>query len=177
MPSLSPDGQRLAFVYRGDIWVASAEGGRATLLTQHLETDAYPVFSPDGQWIAFASKRTGNWDIFLVPAEGGPARQVTFHGGSDIASSWSPNSQRLFFSGKRDTTEYSLYSVEIASLRTHRLAEDYSPMAAPACSPRWPDDRLRTLRVFLDPSALRRVGGGPNLALHGHQWRPTAPDR
>ncbi len=135
MPSLSPDGQRLAFVYRGDIWVASAEGGRATPITQHLETDAYPVFSPDGQWIAFASKRTGNWDIFLVPAEGGSAQQITFHAGSDIAASWSPDSQRLFFSSKRDTANYSLYSVELANLRTRRLAEDYSPIISPACSP------------------------------------------
>src|SRR5262245_46307438 len=73
MPALSPDGRQLAFVYRGDIWLASEKGGRATLLTQHIETEAYPLFSPDGRWIAFASKRTGNWDIFAVPVEGGPA--------------------------------------------------------------------------------------------------------
>ena len=43
MPALSPDGKQLAFVYRGDIWVASSKGGRATPLTQHVETDAYPL--------------------------------------------------------------------------------------------------------------------------------------
>jgi len=48
MPALSPDGKRLAFVYRGDIWITASNGGRATPLTQHLETDAYPVFSPYG---------------------------------------------------------------------------------------------------------------------------------
>src|SRR6476661_8284529 len=57
MPSLSPDGKQLAFVYRGDIWLTSDKGGRAPPLTQHIETDAYPLFSPDGRWIAFASKR------------------------------------------------------------------------------------------------------------------------
>src|SRR5262249_27510753 len=79
MPALSPDAKRLAFVYRGDIWTVSAKGGRATPLTMHVELDAFPIFSPDGRWIAFGSKRTGNWDIFVVPAEGGTARQLTFH--------------------------------------------------------------------------------------------------
>src|SRR5690348_16655638 len=63
MPSLSPDGKRLAFVYQGDVWVVGAAGGRAMPLTLHVEMDAFPVFSPDGQWIAFGSKRNGNWDI------------------------------------------------------------------------------------------------------------------
>src|SRR5687767_15217074 len=58
MPGLSPDGKQLAFVYRGDIWVAPSKGGRATPLTQHVETDAYPLYSPDGKWVAFSSKRS-----------------------------------------------------------------------------------------------------------------------
>ena len=76
-PALSPNGKRLAFAYRGDIWIAPSEGGRATALTSHVEADAYPVFSPDGQWVAFSSRRNGGWDIFVVPADGGPAQQVT----------------------------------------------------------------------------------------------------
>ena len=36
MPALSPDGKQLAFVYRGDIWLASSTGGRAAPLTQHV---------------------------------------------------------------------------------------------------------------------------------------------
>ncbi len=60
-PALSPDGKRVAFVYRGDVWVAASEGGRATALTSHVESDAYPMFSPDGKWVAFASKRNGGW--------------------------------------------------------------------------------------------------------------------
>src|SRR3954447_474247 len=83
-PALSPDGKRLAFVYRGDIWITDSTGGRAMPLTQHLETDAYPLFSPDGQWVAFSSRRSGNWDIFVVPADGGFARQLTWHSGTDI---------------------------------------------------------------------------------------------
>ena len=135
MPALSPDGSRVAFVYRGDIWIAAVEDGRARPLTDHVEMDGNPLFSPDGQWVAFSSKRTGNWDIFIVPAEGGPARQVTWHSGADQAFGWRPDGKYLLFSGKRDTVNYALFAVDVTTLRTRRLAEDYSPMMYPSYGP------------------------------------------
>lgn len=134
-PALSPDGTRLAFTYRGDVWVADTKGGRATPLTQHLETDAFPVFSPDGKWIAFASKRTGNWDIFLVPSDGGATRQLTFHSGSEMPTGWSPDGKYLLFSSKRDTPNHAIYALDADTLQTRMLAEDYAPMNWPSCSP------------------------------------------
>ena len=134
-PALSPDGTRLAFTYRGDVWVADTKGGRATPLTQHLETDAFPVFSPDGKWITFASKRTGNWDIFLVPSDGGATRQLTFHSGSEMPTGWSPDGKYLLFSSKRDTPNHAIYALDADTLQTRMLAEDYAPMNWPSYSP------------------------------------------
>ena len=135
MPALSPDGKQLAFVYRGDIWLAPHTGGRATPLTQHVDTDAFPLFSPDGKWIAFASRRTGNWDIFAVPVEGGPARQLTWHSGTDIPQGWSPDGRQILFSSRRDTPNYTLYALDVNTLRSQVLAEDYAPLNAPNYSP------------------------------------------
>lgn len=134
-PALSPDGKTLVFVYRGDLWTAPSEGGRATALTTHVDTDAYPVFSPDGRWVAFASRRNGNNDIFAVPAEGGAARQLTWHGGSDIPQGWSPDGRLILFSGKRDTGHQQLFALDTTSLRTELLAEDYAPLASASFSP------------------------------------------
>src|SRR5436305_1000847 len=128
MPALSPDGKQLAFVYRGDIWITTDKGGRATPLTQHVETDAFPLFSPDGKWIAFASKRNGNWDIFAIPAEGGKARELTWHSGAEIPFGWSPDGKRLLFSSRRDTPNNALYSLDVKTLRSEVLAEDYAPL-------------------------------------------------
>lgn len=125
-PALSPDGRKLAFVYRGDLWTVEARGGRATPLTSHLETDSTPLFSPDGNWIAFSSKRNGNWDIFVIPADGGSARQLTFHSGSEAPTGWSPDGKYLLFAGKRDTVNYSLFALDVANGRTRRLTEDYA---------------------------------------------------
>jgi Tol biopolymer transport system component/C-terminal processing protease CtpA/Prc len=128
MPSLSPDGKTLAFVYKGDVWTAPAEGGRATPVTQHVEMDSHPLFSPDGQWIAFSSRRRGSWDIFIVPAIGGTPRQVTYHGGADIATGWSPDSRKVLFSAKRDSVNYGLFALDLETLRSERLTEDYAPL-------------------------------------------------
>ena len=135
MPALSPDGQRLAFVYRGDIWLAPTKGGRANPLTQHIETDAYPIFSPDGNWVAFASKRTGNWDVFAVPVEGGPARQLTWHSGPEMPQGWSPDGKSLLFAGRRDTPNHTIYSLDVSSLRYQVLCEDYAQLNSPSYSP------------------------------------------
>src|ERR1043166_4558285 len=134
-PALSPDGKRLAFVYRGDIWIADSRGGRATPITSHLETDATPIFSPDGNWIAFSSKRSGNWDIFVIPAEGGSARQLTWHSGTDAPTGWSPDGKYLLFSSKRDTVNWSLYALDVNTGRTRELTEDYATINSANYSP------------------------------------------
>jgi tricorn protease len=134
-PALSPDGKRLAFVYRGDIWVSDARGGRATPITSHLEMDSTPLFSPDGNWIAFSSKRNGNWDTFVIPAEGGGARQLTWHSGSELPSGWSPDGKYLLFSSKRDTVNFSLFAIDVSSGRTRLLTEDYATINYPTYSP------------------------------------------
>ena len=135
MPALSPDGKKLAFVYRGDVWVSEAEGGRAYPVTQHAEYDAYPVFSPDGQWLAFSSMRNGNWDIFVVPSTGGTPRQMTFSSGSEIATDWSPDGKYLLFTGARDTPDSTLFSLDVATLRFRALTRDYKSMSQAAYAP------------------------------------------
>ncbi len=134
-PALSPDGKQLAFVYRGDIWVAPSTGGRSRPLTFHLSYDAYPTFSPDGNWITFGSKRNGNWDIFIMPAEGGKARQLTWHSGHEIPFDWSPDGQRIAFASRRNSPNYALYSVNAATFKTQLICEDYAAMRYPRWSP------------------------------------------
>jgi len=135
MPALSPNGKRLAFVWRGDVWVADATGGHAVPVTSHEELDAYPVFSPDGNWIAYSSLRNGNWDIYVVPAVGGDSRQMTFSSTSEIVTDWSPDGKTLLFTSSYDHPNSTLYALDVVSLRIKKLTEDMDTIGRAACSP------------------------------------------
>src|SRR5262245_47591801 len=83
-PDISSDGKLIAFSYIGDIWVVDAIGGVPRPVTQHVAHDYHPRFSPDGQSIAFASKRHGSYDVFVVSSRGGKPRRLTFDSAADI---------------------------------------------------------------------------------------------
>jgi len=80
-PDISAD--RIVFVYAGDLWTASANGGDARRLTAHIGTESSPKFSPDGRWIAFSGQYDGNTDVFIIPSEGDRPKRLTFHPGGD----------------------------------------------------------------------------------------------
>ena len=73
-PSLSPDGQTVAFVHRSggktDVWVQRAGGRNPIDLTPDCDRDSYtPAFSPDGSLIAYGSQ-CGEGGLFLMGATG-----------------------------------------------------------------------------------------------------------
>ena len=83
-PSLSPDGKTIAFSYKGDIYTVPASGGKATQLTTHPKQDTHPIWSPDGQKIAFASDRAGSFDIYIMDKTGGVPTRLTTNSASEI---------------------------------------------------------------------------------------------
>lgn len=102
-PSLSPDGTRIAFEWKGDIWTVPAAGGKATRLSLHAGKDREPKFSPDGRTIAFTSDREGTgYQIFLMDANGGPVRQITQHTAGYSLQGWSPDGKNLLALCQRD---------------------------------------------------------------------------
>ena len=82
--SISPDGSQIAFGYKGNIYIVSADGGNARQLTSNPAYDTNPIWTPDGQNIVFTSTREMSKDIFIVPAEGGSPERVTTPAGRPI---------------------------------------------------------------------------------------------
>jgi len=111
-PALSPDGTKIAFSYMGDIWVVSSTGGKAVRLTNHVAYDGEPVWSPDGEFLAFTSNRMGNNDIYIIPAQGGIPKQLTFHSGNDTATDFSPDGKWIYFTSSRSSSA-SVYKINI----------------------------------------------------------------
>ena len=72
-------GDRVVFVYAGDLWTASTDGGTATRLTAHPGLEVFPKFSPNGRWVAFTGQYDGDEQVYFIPATGGVPRQLTWY--------------------------------------------------------------------------------------------------
>ena len=94
--TISPDGQQIAFSYKGDIYTVGVNGGRANQITTNPAHDTRPVWSPNGQQIAFASDRLGSMDIYIVDKEGGVPTRITTHSGNETPLAFKDNDHILF---------------------------------------------------------------------------------
>lgn len=81
-------GDQLVFVSEDQLWRTDAFGAPAWRLTSGLGTASTPVFSPDGQWIAFAGSDEGPAEVCLIPAAGGPVTRLTYLGEGVHVQSW-----------------------------------------------------------------------------------------
>jgi Tol biopolymer transport system component len=105
--SFSPDGKRLAyFQWNADgntqIWTVPVEGdsdhprlGKPEAFLRTSFSESYPVFSPDGHWLAYSSNESGAYELYVRPFPGpGGKSQISTGGGYPI---WSRNGRQLFF--------------------------------------------------------------------------------
>ncbi|HEY4367545.1 MAG TPA: hypothetical protein VGN07_09980 [Steroidobacteraceae bacterium] len=102
-PSWSPCGDRIAFTRQvaGDfeIFTIKADGTDLRQLTHDHGNDAHSTWSPDGQWIMFASSRMGRKDddpagqqpygeLFAIRADGTELQQITDNRWEDVTGAW-----------------------------------------------------------------------------------------
>ncbi len=100
-PAIAPDGQKIVFTYKGDLYVVPTAGGQAYPITFHAAHDFMPVWSPDSKSIAFASDRYGNFDVFVMPAEGGAAKRLTYHSSPEYPYTFNSDGTAVMFGGVR----------------------------------------------------------------------------
>jgi len=125
--SLSPNGERVAFSWRGDIWTAPSGGGVGTRVTDHPGLDGTPRFSPDGARIAFVSDRGQGSQVFVVRAVGGEPRPVTFDTNGVYLVGWYPDGERLLVRAATDRTWYGanrLFSIPVEGRAAPRMLFD-----------------------------------------------------
>ena len=85
--------------------------------------------SPDGKWLAYSSRRSGNLDIWLAEIDTGKTRQLTTHPATDNEPRWHPDGTHLVFVTQRSGSQ-DVYVLEIATRRltpiaTQPVNEDY----------------------------------------------------
>lgn len=141
---ISPQGDRIAFAYKGDIYVVDADGGLARQITTSPAYDYSPIWSNDGKYIAFASDRNANFDIYVVASEGGVPKRITTNSVSETPLAFSPDDTKVYYSAylqkDADNAQFpaswltELYEVSIDGGRPSQVT------AATVCSVSFDDD-------------------------------------
>ena len=108
--AISPDGKTIVFTYKGDLFSVPATGGMARQLTTNPAYDAYPVWSPDGSKIAFASAREGSLDVYVISPYGGVPTRLTTNSGSEIPLEFKDNDHVLFTTNVMPTAESNIFA-------------------------------------------------------------------
>lgn len=62
--AVAPGGKEVAYIYRGEVFVSSVEGGTTKRITNTAEQERSVSFSPDGRSLLYASERGKGWKIY-----------------------------------------------------------------------------------------------------------------
>lgn len=165
----------ITFVYGGDVWIADKSGENPRRLTVNPGVEQNPMFSPDGQQIAFTGNYDGNTDVYVVSIHGGTPKRVTFHPTADVLRGWLNNSE-VYFTSAREFT----YSLGSRLYKTSLNGELASPLLMPEAyqgSPS-PDGRYWAYIKNTDPTERDRVafkryrgGGMPSIWIFDTQTK------
>jgi dipeptidyl aminopeptidase/acylaminoacyl peptidase len=107
-PSLSPDGQTLAFVsarsgspkiwlMRTDDYEEKAASAKPLIGISGAGHEDTPAWSPDGQTLAFVSDASGSPQVWLAGADGQGARAITTGDGGAASPTWLSDGSRIIF--------------------------------------------------------------------------------
>jgi len=175
-PAFSRDGRKIAYMefLRGggaDIWVADADGKNASQITNNTR-NLKPSWFPDGDQLAFVSKRTGHWTVWATSLQSRRDR-LLFDNGRDIEyASLSPDGKQIVFN-LTDGGITNTWTVPVSGGPPRQLTFD-KELAGFAC---WsPDGKFVAYQIKRGDDAYLMImpsDGGESIQLtsgRGRSW-------
>jgi len=128
--NFSPDGKEICFTAvpdkvealstNGELFVVSVPGGEAKKITTNPGFDGNPVYSPDGNYIAYHAQLTAGyeadrWRLMLYDRKTNKATDLTEKFDRSVEDlAWSPDSKTIFFSAENETLS-PIYAVSASA--------------------------------------------------------------
>jgi Tol biopolymer transport system component len=136
-PSLSPDGNQVAFDRNGDIFVKQVDSEALVQITSTALRESAPAWSPDGRQIAFTREGQG---IFVISPLGGADRKIADTQVPLLLKTiaWTADARSLVMTEMTSSVGASLFVVSIETGEKRRLTTPPEPSIGdgwPAISP------------------------------------------
>ena len=169
--ALSPDGKKIAFTARGEVFAASArDGGDATRVTNSAGAEGQVQWAPDSRRIVYWSDRDGATNLYLYDFTTRAETKLTNTRDGNVSPQWSPDGKLISY--VRASTE--LHVLDPVSKTDRKVATGYLDRA-PFLSSRsvaWsPDGRWL---AFLNSSGGKLFGNAFVVSVDGGEARPVS---
>ncbi len=156
----TPDWKENAYIMQ--LWlVGTAEGSKPRQLTFAPQSSSTPRWSPDGQWLAFLSKRSDDkvTQVYRLSLDGGEAERLAELETDAQSIAWSPDSKMIAFiaqspestADKKRVEQYGDYAIE---------DDDYH--------------RAHLWLLELDGKKVRRLTAGDDIHVTRFDWHPES---
>jgi tricorn protease len=183
--AVAPDGRKLAFTVRGEIFAVSAkDGGTAARVTRSPALEGQSSWSPDSRRLVYVSARSGALNLYSYDFTTGIEARLTSQPLHDVTPHYSPDGREVAF--VRDGRELRVLTVETGRERVLATGVmDREPFTSPRSFAWSPDGRwiayLSTgprgfTNAFLVPSAggeSRQVSFLANAFAGAISWSPS----
>lgn len=100
-PTISPDGQTVAFLLRGQLRTVSVNGGVSVPLTAPNALSHSPVWAADSRHLALSNDQKGNDDVYIADLNQGELRQLTFSSAHESPTGFSPDGRAVLYASAR----------------------------------------------------------------------------
>jgi len=133
-------GTEIAFTARSgkskgkELYIVGMDGQDLRKVTDNRSFNLFPRWSPDGQWLAYTSFRTGTPSVYLRNVSTGAEKEVIRFGGSKAPGGFSPDGVWLY-AGVSQAGNSDIYRVRVVGGAMEKVAEGWGLEVSPSLSP------------------------------------------
>ncbi len=178
-------GTEIAFTARSgrsrgkELYIVGMDGQDLRKVTNNRSYNLFPRWSPDGQWLAYTSYRTGAPGIYLRNVSTGAEKEVIRFGGAKAPGGFSPDGVWLY-AGVSQAGNSDIYRVRVIGGASEKVAEGWGLEVSPSPSPdgrriAFVSDRGGSPQIYVKTVGVAgetRISSGTGYAT-SPSWSPS----